>query len=147
MAESDFTRFYNESEDRAKKISLKIEDIGLEDEVDVTVEDITLCNNIVNYAQSPDNESQDTFMTAEQRSTVDNTDINNNSEMKTKKEDSECDTLPKPFKYDDALKSQICMKTMTYSEEMSEEGNLHVYNFCKKTMTCPMRSYKCNVTM
>ena len=122
MAESDFTQFYNETESNAKQISLKIEDIGEEDEVDVTVENVTLCNNIVNYAESDDKNCSTTYNTADNDSQFDN-----GVEERQEVEDSE--SLPKPFAYDVALKHEISKKTLTYSEQLSEEGNASFFTY------------------
>ena len=128
MAESDFTRFYNETESNAKQISLKIEDIGEDDEVDVTVENVTLCNNIVNYAES-DNKN---YSSADNDSQFDNG-VQGNETQEVENSES----LPKPFAYDVALKQKLSKKTLTYSEQLSEEGNasFFTYNYVYSTIT------------
>ena len=132
--ESDFTRFYKESEPKCsidqntestKKIKLKIEDIDVHEEIDVTVEEAIVLTNIVNYADSDDKESSTTC-------NIDDNDsqFENREEDSEKKDDKDSESLPRPFAYDAALKHEISKKTLTYSEQLSQEGNTYffIYN-------------------
>ena len=132
--ESDFTRFYKESEPKCsidqntestKKIRLKIEDIDVHEEIDVTVEEAIVLTNIVNYADSDDKESTTTC-------NIDDNDsqFENREEDTERIDDKDSDNLPRPFAYDAALKHEISKKTLTYSEQLSQEGNTYffIYN-------------------
>ena len=108
--ESDFTRFYKQSEpkcsidqkpENTNTMKLKIEDIGVDEEIDVMVEEATVVGNIVNYADSDDKDSTTRCSTADNDSQFDN-----RVEDNERKEVEESESLPKPFAYDVVLKTK-----------------------------------------
>ena len=131
--ESDFTRFYKQSDlkcsidqstEATKKIKLRIEDIDVEEEIDVTVEEATVVTNIVNYADSDDKECTTRYNSDDNDSQFDD-----RVEENERKDDKDSESLPRPFAYDAALKHEISKKTLTYSEQLSQEGNAYFFTY------------------